>query len=158
MEDISGLRIVQVSTVEGLRDFAGVLAGNWEPPDMEILRFYEATGAESLAEGSGQRFFVGYWAGLAVTVCELVLGPGRRAGLYGVATRQEYRRRGFGAAALGCAMKAAAGAGVREILVQCQRQQLGFYERLGFQALVSQPGLEEGEICLCCWLPELLNP
>lgn len=148
MEDISGLRIVQVRTVEELRDFAGVLAGNWEPPDVEILRFYEATSAESLAKGSGQRFFVGYLGGLAVSVCELLLGARQGAGLYGVATRGGYRRRGFGAAVLGRALEVAEGMGVRDVVVECQGPELGFYERLGFAVINGERGVGEGEFCL----------
>jgi ribosomal protein S18 acetylase RimI-like enzyme len=146
---ISLLRIEQVRTAAGLRDFAGVLAANWEPPDEEILRFYAATGEESLANGSGQRFFVGYLEETAVTVCELFLGPAKRVGLYGVATREGYRRRGYGTALLRLVLETMRAAGVLEVLVHSEVKHESFYRKLGFEVIPGRPGDGAGEMCLC---------
>ncbi len=128
----AGLEIRRVSTVSELADFAAVNAAKLDPPDPAVSAFYQGASQILLQQDCPMRLFVGYLQGLAVAASELFLGGGV-AGLYGIATRARFRRRGIGSALTWAAADAAHRQGVPTATLQASEDGQGVYARLGFR-------------------------
>jgi ribosomal protein S18 acetylase RimI-like enzyme len=127
------LCIRSATTAIRMDQFAAVVAANWSPPDQHLMRFYRQTAHVALRPDSPLRFFVGYLEGEAVTTCELAIGADRVAGIYSVATRKAFRRRGFGSAITQHALTVAHDLGMRQAVLQSSSEGAGIYKRLGFR-------------------------
>ena len=128
-----GLAVRRVASPDELRDYARVNAANWDPPDQDVLRFYEQAAAFVLRPGAPQWYFIGYCEGKAVATAELTVGGGV-AGLYGVSTLASHRRRGFGTALTLRPLLDARAAGLTRAVLQASADGAPVYRRLGFEA------------------------
>jgi ribosomal protein S18 acetylase RimI-like enzyme len=126
------LRIVRATDGEHLRDFARVVAANWTPPDQHVLEFYARVAPAALDPASPIRLFIGYAGREAVATSELTLTE-RTAGIYGVATLQAHRGRGYGTAMTLASLLEAREAGREIAVLQASADGLGVYRRLGFR-------------------------
>ncbi len=126
-----GLRIERVRTPEQVREYATVNAANWDPPDPNVLHFYDLAAPALLVPETPLWLYVGYFDGRAVASAELTVGGGV-AGLYGVATRAAYRRRGIGGAMTLRPLQDAEAAGYRVAVLQASAEGVGVYARAGF--------------------------
>jgi ribosomal protein S18 acetylase RimI-like enzyme len=126
------LRIVRVGSRGELADYARVEAASWTPPDADVLRFYENAAPVLLAPGSPLRFYVGYSGGEAVAAAELTVAGGV-AGLYGIATLEAHRGRGYGSAMTRAPLHDARAEGISIAVLQASVAGAGIYERIGFR-------------------------
>lgn len=126
------LRIERASTPGQLREFAEVNAANWSPPDPEVLRFYERAAPVLLSEVSPLRFYLGRAGGVAAAAVELAIAGGV-AGIYNVATREAFRRRGFGHAMTNHVLREARAMGIPTAILQAAPDGVGIYRRAGFE-------------------------
>ncbi len=128
-----GLCILRVRTAAQLRDFAELMAANWNPPDPDVLRFYERAASTLLARDAPLRLYVGYAGGVPVATAELAVGGGV-VGLYNISTRATYRRRGFGTAMTLRPLLDAHAQGYHTAILQAQGSDgIRVYKRLGFE-------------------------
>lgn len=127
-----GLEIRRVATRRGLLDYANVEAANWWPPDEAVVRFYELAAPLLLSLDSPIRLYVGYVGTEAVAASELTVGGGV-AGLYGISTLAEHRRRGYGTALTLRPLLEARGEGLELAVLQASAAGAGVYRRLGFE-------------------------
>jgi ribosomal protein S18 acetylase RimI-like enzyme len=109
-----------------------VFAANWEPPDSAVRAFYTQAAPLLSNPECPMRFFVGYLDGLPVSTSELFIGGGV-AGLYSVATKKEFRRRGFGSALAWAAADHARRQNISTVVLQSSEAGKGVYARLGFR-------------------------
>ena len=83
------------------------------------------------------KLFIAYLDGEAVAGSEVFIGEGNRgeavAGLYSVATRREFRRRGIGSVLAWTAAKQAQREGIATMALQSSEAGKGVYARLGFE-------------------------
>ncbi len=93
----NGLSIRRVSSPEELREYAGLSAANWSPPDELVVEFYVRAAPVLLHPASPLWLYLGYVDGVAVGTAELTVGGGV-VGLYAISTLAPYRRRGYGSA------------------------------------------------------------
>ncbi|WP_438027778.1 GNAT family N-acetyltransferase [Sorangium sp. So ce233] len=128
-----GLAIARVRTAAQVRDFARLLAGNWTPPDAEVMRFYEMAAPALLSEDAPLWLYVGYLGGTPVATSELAVGGGV-AGLYNISTVASHRRQGIGRALTLRPLLDARAAGLRLAILQASADGLGLYSGIGFVA------------------------
>jgi ribosomal protein S18 acetylase RimI-like enzyme len=126
--------ILRVESQKQLLDFAEVVSENWEPADVEVVRFYERTGGALFSADSPLHLFVGYEKGVAVCTAQITLGGGI-AGMYNVCTREAYRRRGYGLAMSVRCVEQAFECGCRYVTLQASEAGGRVYERIGFREM-----------------------
>lgn len=126
-----GLRIERARSREQVRDFAAINAANWDPPDADVTRYYEAAAGVLLADDAPLRLYVGYLGGRPVATAELTAAGGV-VGLYNIATLAAYRRRGIGGALTLRPLRDAGSEGYRTAVLQASSDGAGVYARVGF--------------------------
>jgi ribosomal protein S18 acetylase RimI-like enzyme len=130
----SGLQIKRARTLAQIRDFATITAANWQPPDEDVLHFYDSAAPLLLSEDCPIRLYIGYLDGEPVATSEMTVAGGV-AGLYNVATLSDYRRRGFGSALTLHPLLEARAEGLNLASLQASPDGQGVYARLGFTAI-----------------------
>jgi ribosomal protein S18 acetylase RimI-like enzyme len=127
------LRITRATTAALLANFAAVNAANWDPPDVDVLTFYDRASPVLLGSDSPLCYWVGYVDERPVAAVETAFA-GSVAGIYNVSTLAAFRRRGIGAAMVRHALDEARARGYRTAILQAARGAVGLYERAGFVA------------------------
>jgi ribosomal protein S18 acetylase RimI-like enzyme len=128
-----GLVIKRVRTEQELQDFARIVAANWSPPDVNVLRFYELAAPVVLREDAPLWYYVGYVDDVAVASAELTVGGGV-VGLYNIGTLMDYRRRGYGGAITLHPLLEARAQGYKTAILQASDEGAKVYRRLGFKS------------------------
>jgi len=126
-----GTAIHRVRSGEDLAAFAELLARIGDPPDLEVIRFFERGAGELLEGDCPMRLFLCTVGSEAAAVSELFLGGGV-AGVHMVATVGRFRRRGLGMAVTRTALGEGRRAGLTIGVLQASEQGRPVYERLGF--------------------------
>jgi GNAT superfamily N-acetyltransferase len=127
----AGISVRRVTTLPELLDVAAVVAANWEPPDQDVVAYYQRVAPFVLSPASPHRYWTAYDGNAPVASCELFLDHGV-AGLYAVVTRASHRRRGIGTHLTAVALSHARSEGFHIGTLQASGQGQRIYERLGF--------------------------
>ncbi|EME22430.1 GNAT family N-acetyltransferase [Rhodococcus triatomae] len=128
------LRTEIVKDETGLRDYAGLMAANWTPPSPTVHRFFDGVATAVLTPSCASTFVVGYVGDLPVCGAEVHISDGV-AGLYGVVTLDDFRRRGHGTAVTLLALDVARRAGVETAVLQASADGEPIYTRVGFSRI-----------------------
>ncbi|MFD1811722.1 GNAT family N-acetyltransferase [Rhodococcus gannanensis] len=130
------LRIEIVKDEVGLRDYAALMAANWTPSSPTVPLFFDGVATAALSASSASSFVVGYVGNRPVCGAEVHIGDGV-AGLYGVVTLDDYRRRGHGTSVTLFALDVARRAGVETGVLQASDAGESIYTRIGFSRVGS---------------------
>lgn len=124
-------RVVRADSPALLAAFADVMAANWNPPDEAVRVFFRLAAPRLLDPESPMRLFVGFAGEMPVSCGELFLSHGGQvAGLHMIATRADFRRRGFGLAMSTALVAAGGDASLAVLLASAEGEPV--YRRLGF--------------------------
>lgn len=132
LSPLSGLSFARIKGEGDARTFAAIIAANWEPPDAEILRFYESVLPTLLDQGGPFRGWLALSGGRPVAAVEIFTTPGV-AGVYSVSTLLEHRGRGIATRLLHAALAQSRSEGAELAVLQASPGALGLYKRLGFE-------------------------
>jgi ribosomal protein S18 acetylase RimI-like enzyme len=128
---VTGFEVRRVRTVAELDVFARLSAGNWDPPDAQVLRFYERTAPALLSAESPQWLYVGYLDEEGVATAEATVHDGTVA-LFNISTRPAFRGRGIGSMMTSVPLRDAQAGGCDLAVLQAAAAGVGIYRRLGF--------------------------
>ncbi|MFE7421036.1 GNAT family N-acetyltransferase [Rhodococcus sp. NPDC057529] len=128
------LVVVAVESAEQLRDYASLVARNWDPPSAAVVDFFAHTAPAILAPTCASRFVVGYRSGEPVAGAEIHVHAGV-AGLYGIVTLEEHRRQGLATAVTLAALELVRAEGVTHAVLQASTDGAPVYERIGFTSV-----------------------
>lgn len=121
------LRIEQVSTLSGLREFEAASLKGFDAPESAISPPFQVH-AESSIEDQRLRCFIGRVDGEVASVSMAYVSDGV-VGVYGVATLHDYRRRGYAQAMTVAAVQSGLGL---PALLQPTPMAKSLYQRMGF--------------------------
>lgn len=125
--------VKDADTPEMLMAYARILAANWNPPDAEVIKFYERTQAVYLDPANVINLLIYYHAGEPVSSLELFPSDRHIAGIYGFATLESYRGRGIGSTLFTFALNRAKALGYQQLILQASEDGLGIYKKFGFK-------------------------
>ena len=128
---VEGLEVCRVTTLAELEAMATIMAANWSPPDVDVLRYYRAGAPVLLPAECPVRFYLGLLRGVPVASAEATVAGGV-VGLYGICTLEAHRRRGIGTAMTTVPLLEARDAGLRTAILQASADGAGIYAGLGF--------------------------
>lgn len=128
----ASLEIRRVRTRADLDRFARLSAGNWSPPDRQVIEYFSLTQAAFLSPDCQRWLYLGLVRGEPVATAELTVGGGV-VGLYNISTLGAYRGQGIGSAMTAAPLIEARWAGHRTAILQASADGAGIYRRLGFQ-------------------------
>jgi ribosomal protein S18 acetylase RimI-like enzyme len=128
---VTGLQVRRVRTAAELDVFARLSAANWDPPDAQVLRFYERTAPALLSVESPQWLYVGYLDGEPVATAEATVSGGTVA-LFNISTRPAFRGRGIGSMMTRFPLREAQAGGCDLAVLRAAAAGVSIYRRLGF--------------------------
>lgn len=128
------LRVETVTDKAGLRDYASLMAANWTPPSVAVPQYFAGVASAVLSATCASTFVVGYVGDRPVSGAEIHVSDGV-AGLYGVVTLDDARRRGYGTAVTLHALDHSRQSGVTTAVLQASADGASVYARIGFTSV-----------------------
>lgn len=123
--------ITKVDSKEALIRFAEVLAANWSPPDQNVLEYYNITANNFLNSDIDLFYYV--HNGNPCTTVELFPSNADTAGIYGLATLEDFRGQGIGMKVMSFLLNHAKKSGYKSLILQATEDGIGIYKKLGFE-------------------------
>ncbi|MCB0631804.1 MAG: GNAT family N-acetyltransferase [Saprospiraceae bacterium] len=124
-------------TEDDVRQFADIIARNWDPPDEHVRQYYARTAAHYLDPENQIRLALCYEGNTPAGVVEIFASDRETIGLYGLATLLSFRGRGIGNALMTYALNLALRDGYQQAILQASEDGIGIYERLGFREITT---------------------
>lgn len=124
-------------TPELIRDYAKVVSSHWNPPDQNVIRFYEQTKPAFLDPQNGIKLFVYYHHNEPVSTLELFPTDQSICGIYSFATLEAFRGLGIGSALFTFALNQAKTTGYQQLILQATEDGVGIYKKYGFKAITT---------------------
>ena len=131
---IVGLEIKQVETANDLLEVGKMMLALFGDSEegRTVFTYYRQLSDHSLSAFPAMHFYLGRLEGMVVTTGMLFVGS-QTVGIYDVATRAPYRKRGIGSAMFGRLLQEACTFQHRRCVLQASPDGLGIYVRAGFR-------------------------
>jgi len=127
-----GLMIEPVRDLDGLRAWSEIFAAAFGRPEGTVKATFAVEADLGVGEHPWRRLYLGLLAGKPVATSRLFLGAGV-AGIYGVGSMPQVRRRGIGQAMTVMPLLEARAMGYRLGVLHVSPMGVGVYRRLGFR-------------------------
>ena len=116
-----------------MKDFSEVIGSIFgETEEASYVRKqYDILGKERIYKGPDMTFYVGYYDNMPVS-CGTVFITAESTGIYDVATKEEYRKKGFGSAMFGYLINEAKKTETEFCILQASFDGAGIYRKMGF--------------------------
>jgi len=124
--------IRRLTTEATLQDFAHIVSLNWNPPDMDVIRFYDRVAQHALNLQTGIAYYACYIDDKPVSVIEIFPDNKSNAGIYSVCTLAEYRGRGIATNLMKYCLRQLKLAKYKTATLQAADDGLNIYKNLGF--------------------------
>lgn len=131
-QEVAGLEIREIVDLEGLQVLRRLEIRGFGSTDEMAQNYFEMYAGVGFGRGTVWRHFGGWQQGEAVASASLLFHAGV-AGIYGVATVPETRRRGIARAMVLRAIHEARQEGYRIVILSPTEMSEGIYRRLGFR-------------------------
>lgn len=131
-QEVAGLEIREIVDLEGLQVLRRLEIRGFGSTDEMAQNYFEMYAGVGFGRGTVWRHFGGWQQGEAVASASLLFHAGV-AGIYGVATVPEARRRGIARAMVLRAIHEARQEGYRIVILSPTEMSEGIYRRLGFR-------------------------
>jgi len=128
----AGLDIKRAATKDAIKQFAEVIAGGSNPPDENIIKFYEDTADAAVSATSPVKLYIGYADNKPAAAMEVFYGQGAM-GIYSMGLTAAGRGKGYMPALLISALKEAKKAGQRIASLMAKEAERAAYQRIGFK-------------------------
>ena len=116
--------------MEGFSEVLGSIFGDSEEA-VYVKKQYDALRKAGIYNGSDMTFYVALYNGEPVS-CGTVFITTESAGIYDVATKEEYRKKGFGSAIFNYLLGIAKQSGLEYCILQASADGAGIYKKMGF--------------------------
>lgn len=124
--------IRKANTKTELEIFAQIVSQNWQPPDQNVMRYYDRVSGAIFNKGDIQ-YYLYYLDGDPVAAVELFPDTVENAGLYSLCTLTHARGKGIGTALMSYCLQALKAQGYKTVALQASDDGLRIYKRLGFE-------------------------
>jgi ribosomal protein S18 acetylase RimI-like enzyme len=129
--------ITIAKTEAGVRDFAEVIAVNWNPPDENVRKFFKLSAGHYLNPKHKIQLVLYYEDGRPVSVLEMFGSNHDTLGLYSLATLSTHRGKGIGSALMKFALNIAKSEGYKRVVLQASEDGIGIYRKYGFEIMTN---------------------
>lgn len=123
--------IRKISTKSELEVYADIISLNWEPADMNVIRYYKSV-ADAIFNNSHIQYYSYYLDGHPVAAVELFPDNNENAGLYSLCTLANARGKGIGTNLMKYSLNQLKQQGYKTVTLQASDDGLNIYKKLGF--------------------------
>lgn len=121
-----------VSSKESIEAYARVIARNWHPIDQNVLKFYDLTSGNYLAESEKITLLLHLEKDEPVATLEMFEDEEGIMGLYGLSTVSNYQGIGIGSSMMSFALNRAKELRYEQVVLQATEDGIEIYKKYGF--------------------------
>ena len=129
--------IREIKETQEFKDYASVIAANWNPPDQHVVSYFSSGGQHLLNKSNNITSLAFYENRRPISVLEMFPSDHETTGIYGLATLENVRGRGIGSAMMTYALNRAKWMGYKYVVLQASEDGFRIYEKLGFDVVTT---------------------
>ncbi len=129
----SAENIRKVVNDEMVTSFATILASAWNPPDQDVIQYYQTVAKTMIQNPLDISYFLYYLNNKPVAVMEIFPSDTHTAGIYNLVTLAAYRGAGIGTEMMKFALNYLTEKSFTKVILQASEAGLSIYKKLGFE-------------------------
>lgn len=132
-DEKEGFTVKKVSSDKEMKQFSEVISSIFGETEEAhyVKKQYDILGRKKIYADSDMAFYVGYYGNESVS-CGVIYKTKESTGIYDVATKADYRKKGFGSAVFSYLMCEAKKNNTKYCILQASSDGAGIYRKMGF--------------------------